>query len=114
MPIIQPGQLEYVDRLPLTTAVHVRQKPQVYITLMSRTQSLYGIVNVLLHTVTIDENGIPNTISINEATPVPSSAKHTTINYEKAPTSLNNGTIKDSSTKNRQQLSPMSDEYVVD
>lgn len=63
------GRLVYMDSTPLTTAAEERTKPQAYKKLISRTQGLYHVIDVSLHTINIDENGILNTISIRWATP---------------------------------------------
>lgn len=64
MPNFEQGQLEYIDSPPLKTPTHEHKKAQIYNNLMSRTQSLYHVRDVSSHTIALDENGIPNTISI--------------------------------------------------
>lgn len=88
MPWFQQGKLVYVDRPPLKTAANEEQKTEAYNNSKSRTQGLYRVLDVSLHPITIDESGIPYTISLGRATPILFSTKHTTINCENTPTSL--------------------------
>lgn len=67
----QREKLVHVNGPSPTTAPHERQMRKTYKKLMSKMQNVYRFMDILWHTITIDENQTPSTISIDQATLVP-------------------------------------------
>lgn len=64
-----------VDLSPLAISLAER-KADKYDTLLPQTYRLFKILHVIEQTLTVAENGIPNFISIDRATPVARTVKH--------------------------------------
>lgn len=69
MPKFSVGQMVCVDRPPLDT-LYTESNAEKLNKLLPRADGHLQILQVTEHTLTVDENGVPNTISSDRATPV--------------------------------------------
>lgn len=74
-PVFFIGELVYVD-LPVLVTLATDSNSDKYSNLLHRGNGSSRILQVIKHTHTVDENGIPNTISIDRPTPVNRSISH--------------------------------------